>query len=367
MWFELGRNESVVFYLVIFIFAALFAYWSDRYGKINKNGTKTINKLFLFISFIIAWLPMALRYYVGTDYEHYIDFYKYISAGVFKAGVDIEPGFWLINIIAHLFNFDYQFIIAISSLITFALFYIGLVSYRRDVNIGIATFILLTSYYPFICNGIRQSIAMAFVFVSYKYIAERKLLKFLLLIFLGALFHYTIICVIPFYFLVGKVGLTKWMKIEILILEIIIMLNLEKVFGIFVNSLAIFEKYNFYSVNSVKFGFGILIYVFIYLFFYFVLYKNNDSKLNAVLIDILLVGFIFAYVGTGVSYGGRLVLYFNMAYILIWPQIIKLLDKRLRIISIIMLVVVCSAFWYNSAVTLGNSETIPYAATNKLY
>lgn len=367
MWFVLGRNESVVFYLAIFIFASLFAYLADRYGKRKKNGKKTLNKYFWIISFLIAWLPIALRYYVGTDYKNYMIIYSNISDRVFSVSVGIEPGFWLLNKIGQQLNMNFQYVISISSLITFVLFYIGLASYRKNVNVGIATFILLTSYYPFICNGVRQSIAMAFVFISYIYISERKLFKFLTIIFLGALFHYTIICIIPFYFICGKKVFPNWLKSLLMAVSILIMLNIEYYYPLFLSSSILFEKYSSYNAQEIKFGFGLLIYLVIYLFFYFVLYRNNKSDFNAMLIDILLVGFVLGYIGTAVPYGGRLVFYFSMSYILLVPQIIKVINKKLCIIYMLIIFSTFGFIWYNSAVINLTNETIPYSATFKLF
>lgn len=367
MWFQLGKDESVVFYLVIFIFAALFAYLADIYGKTRKDGKRILNKYFWIASFLIAWLPMALRYYVGTDYKNYMYLYNNIFDGAYRVNLGIEPGFWLINKIGQCLNLDFQFVISISSLITFVLLYIGLASYRKDANVGITTFLLLMFCYPDICNIVRQSIAMAFVFVSYKYIPEGKLLKFLTLIFLGALFHYTIIFIIPFYFICNRKYFSKWLKPLIMSILILIMLNLQKYVALFTSSSAIFEKYSAYSVHEVKFGFGILMYLTITLFFYFVLYRNNKSDFNAVLIDILVMGFVLGYVGTAVPYGARIALYFSMPLVLLLPQIINVINKRFRIIYILIIVSAFTCFWYNSAVIQLNNETIPYSATFKLF
>jgi hypothetical protein len=58
--------------------------------------------------------------------------------------------------------------------------------------------------FAFNLSGIRQSIAMAICLFSYKYIQERKLFKFLLIIFFAGLFHKSSIFFIPAWFIAFK-------------------------------------------------------------------------------------------------------------------------------------------------------------------
>lgn len=369
MWFELRENQSVVFYLAIFSLASICAFLADKFSKTRKDGKSVLNKFFWIASFLIAWLPLAVRFYVGTDYKNYMYLYNNTS-DYYNIATNSESGFWLINRFGQLFNFDFQFVISVSTLITFVLFYIGLASYRKDVNIGMATFVLLASTYSFLCNGVRQGIAMAFVFVSFKYIVDRKLVKFLIVILLGCLFHYTIICIVPFYFFSGKKDSAKWVKPIIMILFVIVLFNIQKYYSLFFNSSELFKKYSLYTVSNTHFGFGLFINIAIYLFFYFILYTNNRSNFNAVLLDILLVGSIFGYFASSIQVGARLVLYFNMTYILLCPQVTKILKqskKKVYIFYFVAIVIIFTYLWYTSSVIRLENETIPYRATFKLF
>ena len=62
---ELSKVGSLVFYLVLFSLSTFLLYL----------GNKKNSKILKFFSVIIPVLIGGLRYFVGTDYTNYIDYY----------------------------------------------------------------------------------------------------------------------------------------------------------------------------------------------------------------------------------------------------------------------------------------------------
>lgn len=157
----------------------------------------TKRKLFWNISLLVVSLFAGLRYFVGIDYEAYTFIFNSI------VGSQIEPAFRLINFIIFLLGLNVQFVFLISSLITFSLFYKGIK--RNSSNVVLSIFLLLfCGFFIESLNIIRQYIAISIFFYSIRYIIEKNLLKYSVLIVLATSFHYSAIFLIFAYFLLNK-------------------------------------------------------------------------------------------------------------------------------------------------------------------
>ena len=48
------------------------------YEKVQNKNAKMV---FLFVSFLIPFVFLAIRYDIGTDYHHYVDYFYKIKSG----------------------------------------------------------------------------------------------------------------------------------------------------------------------------------------------------------------------------------------------------------------------------------------------
>lgn len=100
-------------------------------------------------------------------------------------------------------NFElFLFIIAaISSLSLGFIIY----SYSPAPYISFLLYLSL-GFYDFTFSGLKQTLALAFVMLSYKYIYETKQIKFILMVVLGSTFHLSAFIFLPVYYIAHK----KW-------------------------------------------------------------------------------------------------------------------------------------------------------------
>lgn len=111
IWIKLCIYIYIVILLLVLFFSFCYSYSKD----------KNIIILCKSLTFLSLFLPAALRLNTGTDYTGYINIYNDI---LHNNNVDIEIGWLILNKVGILCNFPSQYIIIISSFITYiALFF----------------------------------------------------------------------------------------------------------------------------------------------------------------------------------------------------------------------------------------------------
>ena len=187
------------FYLTImfvFAFCALCSY--DR-GYMKLCG----NSINLFLFGILLILLAGFRYGIETDYWSY--------ARIFKSSKNpgIEPFFyWIINFTKYFLADNYNvfvFVLAIISIPVKLLFFSKLKHPLTAVFIYLCFFYIMCEW-----NTVRQGISVSFLLWSSKYVKERKLLPFFILVVLATGFHISSIMFLPVYFLcTGSISVRK--------------------------------------------------------------------------------------------------------------------------------------------------------------
>lgn len=165
---------TVIFYLSILSISTLFIYFSE-------NGKGLLERrIFRLIAFLIIFIPSAIRYNVGKDYESYVRIYQnieYIN--------DIEAGFYYINVLLKYFNASPQWVFVVSSFI-FSYFLLKSLPKKTGWLVFLITIALL---YPFSLSGIRQASAIIINLFSIKYLLRRQYKYFIFFSFLAMTFH----------------------------------------------------------------------------------------------------------------------------------------------------------------------------------
>lgn len=162
------------------------------------------------IFFLLAGVSTC-RIAVGNDYWVYRDNFKLIAQG---RHVSYEVGFnVIVKWMQELFGYDnYLPIFALFSFLTVLFFVKALHDQATDYTLSL--FLLLTGGFYFnSLNSVRYYFALAIALYSMKYVLRGEYGKFALWIGAGALFHKSILLVIPVYlvakFLAGA-KLKKW-------------------------------------------------------------------------------------------------------------------------------------------------------------
>lgn len=230
------------FYLILFIIILSLCLLRMLFSRNSKIG--------FFISGLVTLiliLVSGLRYNVGTDYTNYIIMYNRIGNGIFQQG--LEPGYSLLNLLINKLGLGSQWVFIISSSI------IGIAVFKlvekKSPNPGLSMFMYFSINILYISlnfNLVRQGIAVGFLIFSLKYIEDKKIWKYIFLILVGSMFHYTILFFMPLYFVLNK-NLTN--KLMLSISSIIYFMSISGISGKVVNLLyGIFGKYSSYLDSS---------------------------------------------------------------------------------------------------------------------
>lgn len=178
-------------YISLFFLLAIFS--CIDFSNKNKEKYST-----LIIATILLVLLSGLRYETGTDWEVYFDYFNSET----KIGEHyFEIGYQILNNIVRYFTDNYNILLTIIAL------FIALIAYiiARYSNFPL---LALVGFYSLMfvvfLGGNRQAIAIALSIFSLRFIINRKLFKFLSVIFLASLFHFSVWLFTPVYFLAKK-------------------------------------------------------------------------------------------------------------------------------------------------------------------
>ncbi|TJX13963.1 EpsG family protein [Tissierella creatinini] len=173
---------------------------TDNHIVINKR------RYCILMGFILFLITALRSISVGFDSEQYSRHYYLLHQMGFKDIINIykdELGFYFIiktlTYISSNHQLMFTFIGAIYA------FFISRFIYKYSKDSMVSFIMLITmSYFAFSMTGLRQTIALSILLLSIDYIIGRKLSRFIILVFLGSLFHKSAIFFLPAYFLKTK-------------------------------------------------------------------------------------------------------------------------------------------------------------------
>ncbi|MBQ3414405.1 MAG: EpsG family protein [Clostridia bacterium] len=223
-------------------------------------------------------LICGLRYNVGTDYQLYTRMYSNIDIKVFS---DTEFIFKQIINLLNNFNLNVYVFFFVIATITISLFYIQIKKQSNFPATSLFLFVCL-GYYALCFNTIRQTLAIAITLVAFKYIYDRKALKYFLVIIVAGLVHTSAFIMIPIYF-INRININKK---NLRIIFLIMILGLIAYNPIFEFITLHIDKYNSYSnINGYTFskaGAGTYVIMIFHIIIVFILikYKNLIEQIN---------------------------------------------------------------------------------------
>ena len=195
--------------MVVYIFMIIsVVIMSLGIKKYKREGKKSLEYACKFIAFLIPFLIMGLRYDVGTDYFYtYVPVFEKIRSLGSVEGV--ESGYILLNKIVLIFTQDYAGIFLLTAGIFCGFIYKAIMDSSKDITLSL--YILFTStFFFYAMNVMRQSIVIAIFIYCIKFIKEKKMCKYIIIILLASLIHKIALIFIPVYFVANlKINVLK--------------------------------------------------------------------------------------------------------------------------------------------------------------
>lgn len=202
---------------ILLLLIPVFAFFS-----LGRKGAKSVSFLTVYLSILAIFVGLGdmLGGYDRYIYSHYFDsLADYLKSGdglfsprIIAMGYRTEMGYVLWNfLLAHITANRYIFIFLTTLLIYFLLFQ----SFKKYTeNYPFAMILFMGLWFAFTFTYLRQVLAASIGFLSIRYIIDRKLWKFLLVVVIAMSFHNSAIILLPFYFLPQK----KYSKNAVLVL-----------------------------------------------------------------------------------------------------------------------------------------------------
>lgn len=352
----------------------------SRY-KTNQKVGKTF---LVFVALIFACVAAIRDYNIGTDIKFYVlpvfnsalnnDFSTYWSIN----SNTIEPLYLLLNYFCSIISDEPRLLMGGLSFIISILVILRLSDYKENRKMWIGIFVYNFAFFPISLNLMRQSVAMAILFYSTRYIfAEKtKLRNFFIGTLLAMGFHFTgviglFLLLLQWYYkkdilkneLVSK-GTTFKTMVMVVVLIIGVLL-FDKVIAIIVPLSSFTQKYSLYYTSIgknidfnpllVRLPFVIMIFLHRKEF-----YKKQSE--NYLLFMLMLTDMLTSLLRSYSSTLYRISIYFAYYKMISMPNYIATYYKNKKIL---MSVVICAMFyviWIYQIVIQGNEQVFPYTA-----
>lgn len=246
---------TYVWYISSIFLATFFAFLSQKFS-FSIEGKLYINKIYWSLSFLCLFIPVAFRGY-GIDHDSYREIFAYINTSYYEYNGFPELLFMVLNFTIGKTLNDFQFIYIFSAFISLGLIYFAFSRRINSSSLAICVWLFSTCSYFYMYGLVRMFLAMGIVFYAHKFIESKKFYKYLILIIIAGLFHYSAFIMIPLYFvLINKSGKTLSIRTNI-IYAIFALLATPAMFYVssklFINIFsrsAIFSRYlNYFVLN----------------------------------------------------------------------------------------------------------------------
>ena len=176
-------------YILLILFVAFLQF---------KNKSNNDKKSFI-IAMLVLFSFAAFRGNGSGDYFTYIEYSKYITSldMVFASNFPMEIGFRIISYFVNITSLHQQFVIIIMNAISIAC--IGIFIKRHSSNKILSVFLFLPFYLQFDMHTARTAVAIGISVLSFQYIIDKKIIKFIIIVLLASAFHVISLAVLIIY------------------------------------------------------------------------------------------------------------------------------------------------------------------------
>lgn len=218
---------SILFYMLIAVVTIFMAgkvqtyeQSADRISAYTIDGIRTrrnvFSRLYLVGIFVLLFLCSVLRFDIGNDYRQYTQ----TAHEAFVDGyVVTEIGFnWLVKVLYTLAGGEYyELVFAVFAFVTLYIFLKAFYEQSEDFAMTYFLFMSLGLYFQ-TYNTVRYYLALAIALYAVRYVVNKDFIKFVFWILLAALFHKSVLLVIPVYWM-ASYAWKKWMILTGLVLS----------------------------------------------------------------------------------------------------------------------------------------------------
>lgn len=327
--------------MLVYIIFILLVFVLPKLGKIKV--TKGIKIYGYTATFFLIFIFCALRFDVGYDYSMY---YNFIEGNIRWFDDQINRVEYLPRQLILFSNFIgfYQFFFIVTSFAITWFFYKAIKVNSKDKWLSTIVFVCFPLFFFMSLSIIRQYVAVALVFYSFKFIKQRNFFYYFSIIFLCYFIHKSSILALPIYFLYGN-----FVNKKIILLLFVLSFFSSEFLAFFIKLTS--ERYGIYLGRISGEG-GNLILIFFQVLGLFLLplvynfRDKEDKEFNFYLLTYYIGLFIWASLAKFGHAGIRGCLYYMSFTILLIPH----LKEKIKEYKIIKegIAIVCFLFFFIS-------------------
>ena len=318
----------------------LIVFWCFILIYNNKSDLNT--KVYCGLVALQWILISGLRHVsIGSDTQNYGRWFEYVKnlswpeifddlTGYIFHGKEVnDPGYNLIQKTFQIFSDDYQVFLIFIALIFTSFMAIWIYNNSKDPCFSFILYsVLFYSFYAL--TGHRQTIATALiVFIGYKYIKERKLVKFAILAFAAYLIHKSSIVFVPYYFLANITITPLYVIFALIVIAVIVLLG-KSLYGPLSEMLGFSEEQIEYAVGGAETYAAVLALMCIIILCFYYFYKHRTENATRIFNITLLTLMASLLVFQNQSFM-RVQQYYSIFLCVSFPEVIFSFEKKSRI------------------------------------
>ncbi len=207
-------------------------------------------------------------------------------------------------------------------------------------------------------NGIRQYLAAAVLFCGHRFILERKIKQYLIIIIIASCFHVTALTMLVTYWILNR-KINIYNILLLLIGAILIRYSYSYLFDVMSyvkNQEMNYDDYAYYS-TSVNYLRVLVTFAPLIVCYYFCEGINKTSE-SIFYVNCLIINFFMHFALSGSTYATRLCIYTVSSCILSYDCMIKLLKENVNKKN--MMTIICILYFIYWLISLYATRSIPY-------
>ena len=303
--------------------------------RIGNGSKKAKNNVFLLIAFFILFFVAATREMtIGNDTPNYLrlfkncDIYKwhYLSINSYY-----EEGFVVFNILLSYLHISPRLFLAIMAFIFSFAAYKFIKDNSNNYLMSVLLFINLLFFYQSM-TMLRQFLAFSIIILfGFKYVKEKKLLRYILTIVFASLFHSSAVLAV-FIFPLYHMKYSRKTVLLITIGSIVMALFLTRIYPLIASFL---DKGTYYMerIGDIKIGnlIAMVMFLLMYVFSLIVIKKEKRQDYSFYLYALLFSAAIY-FVSINMSVLNRATQYYAIFSIIALPNIVEANMKESKLI-----------------------------------
>ncbi|ALV21538.1 EpsG family protein [Carnobacterium antarcticum] len=337
------------------------------YGLLGSLKSKK-NKFF-FITFLLILIILSfVRYGIGPDYFSYNFLYERLSISPiqeFKYGIDNQEILFRV-LGSTLKNIGLSYQQYLGTLAIISLYFITKTCWKFSHKPYMSLFLYYSFFYfVWTFSGLRQGLTISIgMYYFLKFKSENKNIKFFIMIIILSQIHYSIIVLIPLYYLSNinwsKKGLTNLSAVSIFISLLPIGKVIPLISGIpVINRIVPYVNVNYSILNVFDFQSFARIFFLIMGIWYYDQFTKINYKSKIIMNTYILSIDIYFILKFSETTASRLSIYGFYLLILILPNIYSLYNKKKnKIIFQLLIILLTSTYFLKEIITMGSNAGI---------